>query len=140
VLHHSPDTARAVNEVRRVLRPGGRAKVMIYHRRSIVGALLWLRYAALRFDPGSSLDEMYARYLESPGTKAYTIEGAQNLFRDFRTTNYRIELSPADLMTGVAGQRHGGWMLSTARTIWPRALIRATCRQWGLFLLVDATK
>ena len=34
VLHHTPDTARAVREIHRVLRPGGRAVVMLYHRDS----------------------------------------------------------------------------------------------------------
>jgi SAM-dependent methyltransferase len=34
VLHHTPDTSRAVQEVYRVLRPGGRAIVMLYHRGS----------------------------------------------------------------------------------------------------------
>lgn len=34
VLHHTPDTANAVREVHRVLRPGGRAVVMLYHRNS----------------------------------------------------------------------------------------------------------
>lgn len=34
VLHHTPDTARAVAEIRRVLKPGGRAIVMLYHRGS----------------------------------------------------------------------------------------------------------
>jgi SAM-dependent methyltransferase len=34
VLHHTPDTARAVHEIRRVLKPGGRAIVMLYHRGS----------------------------------------------------------------------------------------------------------
>jgi ubiquinone/menaquinone biosynthesis C-methylase UbiE len=34
VLHHTPDTAAAVREVHRVLRPGGRAVVMLYHRNS----------------------------------------------------------------------------------------------------------
>jgi SAM-dependent methyltransferase len=34
VLHHTPDTAAAVREVHRVLRPGGRAVVMLYHRDS----------------------------------------------------------------------------------------------------------
>ena len=34
VLHHTPDTARAVREIHRVLRPGGRAVVMLYHRNS----------------------------------------------------------------------------------------------------------
>jgi len=34
VLHHTPDTVKAVKEVHRVLRPGGRAIVMLYHRNS----------------------------------------------------------------------------------------------------------
>src|SRR5436190_11645830 len=34
VLHHTPDTARAVAEIHRVLKPGGRATVMLYHRGS----------------------------------------------------------------------------------------------------------
>ena len=34
VLHHTPDTAAAVREIHRVLRPGGRAVVMLYHRNS----------------------------------------------------------------------------------------------------------
>ncbi len=34
VLHHTPDTARAVHEIHRVLRPGGQAIVMLYHRNS----------------------------------------------------------------------------------------------------------
>ena len=34
VLHHTPDTAAAVREIHRVLRPGGRAIVMLYHRDS----------------------------------------------------------------------------------------------------------
>ncbi len=34
VLHHTPDTVRAVSEVHRVLKPKGRAVVMLYHRDS----------------------------------------------------------------------------------------------------------
>jgi SAM-dependent methyltransferase len=34
VLHHTPDTASAVREIHRVLKPGGRAIVMLYHRGS----------------------------------------------------------------------------------------------------------
>jgi ubiquinone/menaquinone biosynthesis C-methylase UbiE len=34
VLHHTPDTEKAVKEVHRVLRQGGQAKVMLYHRNS----------------------------------------------------------------------------------------------------------
>jgi SAM-dependent methyltransferase len=34
VLHHTPDTQRAFDEIHRVLRPGGTAMVMLYHRNS----------------------------------------------------------------------------------------------------------
>jgi ubiquinone/menaquinone biosynthesis C-methylase UbiE len=34
VLHHTPETAQAIREIHRVLRPGGRAMVMLYHRDS----------------------------------------------------------------------------------------------------------
>ena len=34
VLHHTPDIESAIREVHRVLRPGGRAEVMLYHRNS----------------------------------------------------------------------------------------------------------
>ncbi|HEX3145326.1 MAG TPA: class I SAM-dependent methyltransferase, partial [Pyrinomonadaceae bacterium] len=34
VLHHTPDIEAAVSEIHRVLKPGGRAMVMLYHRGS----------------------------------------------------------------------------------------------------------
>ena len=36
VLHHSPDLARSIAELFRVLRPGGGFGVMVYHRRSFL--------------------------------------------------------------------------------------------------------
>src|SRR5262249_20886107 len=68
VLHHSPDTPHAVAEVWRVLRPGGTARVMIYHKPSIVAALLWVRYALLQARPRRSIDDVLSEHLESPGT------------------------------------------------------------------------
>lgn len=35
VIHHMPETRRAIAEFRRVLRPGGTAVVMVYHRSSL---------------------------------------------------------------------------------------------------------
>src|SRR5450759_48508 len=34
VLHHTPDTHRAINEAIRVTAPGGQVKLMLYHRHS----------------------------------------------------------------------------------------------------------
>jgi ubiquinone/menaquinone biosynthesis C-methylase UbiE len=55
VIHHSPDTAAAAREIHRVLKPGGTAKVMIFHTWSMVGFMLWVRYALLRAKPWRTL-------------------------------------------------------------------------------------
>lgn len=140
VLHHTPDTPRAIDEVWRVLRPGGRARVMVYHTHSIVGYLLWTRYALLAGRPGRSLADVYAHHLESPGTKAYTEDGARRLFHRFASVSTSIELSNGDLLEGAAGQQHRGAALSLARRVWPRGLIRRMAPGRGLFLLIDAVR
>jgi len=35
VLHHTPNTQRAINEIYRVLKPSGRFIIMLYHRNSL---------------------------------------------------------------------------------------------------------
>jgi SAM-dependent methyltransferase len=140
VLHHSPDTARAVREVHRVLRPGGVAKVMIYHSRSLTGYMLWLRYALLAGKPFTRLAEIYARHLESPGTKAYSPAGARALFAPFAEVRIAVQLNHGDLLMGAVGQRHRGALLGAAKALWPRPLIRALLPGHGLYLLIEARK
>ena len=54
VLHHTPDTARAVAEVRRVLKPGGRLIVMFYHRNSFQYRV---KFPLMRLVKGVSMQE-----------------------------------------------------------------------------------
>ena len=66
VLHHTPDTARAVREIHRVLKPGGRAVVMLYHRGSYnyrVGIRVLRRMGAglLKSDTGIKLVNVLTR-------------------------------------------------------------------------------
>jgi ubiquinone/menaquinone biosynthesis C-methylase UbiE len=140
VLHHSPDTARAVREVHRVLRPGGAAKVMIYQRHSLTAWMLWLRYALLAGRPWRSLDEVCAQHLESPGTKVYSPDEARALFRDFASVRVAVQLNHGDLLLGEAGQRHRGALLGIARRLWPRRLLRRLAARRGLYLLIEAVK
>jgi SAM-dependent methyltransferase len=140
VVHHSPDTPRAVDEIWRVLRRGGRAKLMIYHKHSLVGYMLWLRYAALAGRPWRSLADVYAHHLESPDTKAFTVPEARALFHRFTDVRISTVLTHGDLLESGAGQRHGGWLLSTARRVWPRRLLRRALPGHGLFMLIEAGK
>ncbi len=140
VLHHTPDTRRAIEEVYRVLRPGGIARIMVYNRYSVVGYVLWLRYALLAGHVDRSLDYIYHHYLESPGTKAYSIDQARLLLSSFSHANYRIQLSFGDLLQGAVGQRHTGVLLGIAKRCWPRWFIRRFCKNSGLYLMIEAVR
>lgn len=140
VVHHSPDTQRCFDEIHRVLRPGGEARVMIYHSRSLVGYMLWARYALAAGHPRRSLADVYATHLESPGTKAYSIAQGQELCRRFAAADVSVQLTFGDLLEGAAGQRHEGGVLAAARKVWPRALIRRRFADHGLDLLIVARK
>ena len=140
VIHHSPDTAKAARQILSVLKPGGTFRVMIYHKYSIVGLMLWVRYALLRLRPFTSLARVYARYLESPGTKAYTVGRAKALFSGAESVVVSTVLTHGDLLTSAAGQRHQGPLLTLARHFWPRALIRKLMPGFGLFLLIEGRK
>jgi SAM-dependent methyltransferase len=82
VLHHTPDTARAVGEAIRVLRPGGDLCVMLYARQSWVAFGMWARHALLRGRPWRSLADVISHHMESEGTKAFTASELRELFRD----------------------------------------------------------
>jgi SAM-dependent methyltransferase len=140
VIHHSPDPAKAAREILRVLKPGGVFRVMIYHFYSMVGVMLWVRYGLLRLRPFTSLHDIYAQYVESPGTKAYTVSQAEALFAGATRVHAWTVLSHADLLASAAGQRHRGPALTLARRIWPRRLIRRFLPGWGLCLLIEGQK
>ena len=139
VLHHSPDTQRAFSEAHRVLRPGGTLRVMVYHRPSVVGLMLWARYGLATGHPTRSLTEVYARHLESPGTKGYTIAEARSLVAPFGACKIRSAVSFGDLLLGEVGQQHVGIRLTLAKRFWPRPFIRRL-PMLGLLLLIEARK
>jgi 2-polyprenyl-3-methyl-5-hydroxy-6-metoxy-1,4-benzoquinol methylase len=100
VLHHTPDTAAAVREVHRVLRAGGQARVMLYHRGSlgywgeiIVGHGI-LRGELLR---GNSPADIMSKYVEfnqgggNPLVKVYSRREARQLFSMFREVKVQVE-------------------------------------------------
>jgi len=140
VIHHSPDTQKAIDEIFRTLKKGGEAKIMIYNTRSFVGYMLWIRYAFLKMKFNLSLKEIYDKYLESPGTKAYTKQEAKAMFSAFSSVSVSSKLSHADLLNSDAGQRHRGWILTLAKVFYPRFIIKKLFPSYGLFLIIKAIK
>lgn len=72
VLHHTPDTLRALGELVRVVKPGGEIKVMLYNRYSVWVFNQWFKHALLKGRPWKSLGWVLWNFNESAGTKAYT--------------------------------------------------------------------
>ena len=63
VVHHAEDPAKVLREFRRVLKPAGKCRIMIYHYDSI-WLHLWVAYIKMRREnafPGLSLREAFAR-------------------------------------------------------------------------------
>ena len=140
VLHHTPNTEQAFREVLRVLKPGGIARLMIYHKYSMVGYMLWVRYGLLGMKPWTSFEEIYARHLESPGTKAYSLSDAKKLASGFSSVSVSSRLSFGDLLEGGVGQRHGGFFLAAAKSLFPRTFVKRFLPKHGLCLLIEARK
>ena len=143
VLHHSPNTGQAIREVLRVLRPGGSATIMIYHARSAhrLHALV-----ALRPSPGKPLPHIAGHlraHLESPGTKAFTIEEARRMFALFLFPCARSASSSAwatCLKAQQASATRGLVLTAAPRALWPRWLLKKLMRNHGLGMLITAVK
>lgn len=132
VLHHTPDTQRAIDEVFRVLRPGGVAKIMLYHRRSLY---YWfsiiLKHGLVRGELARSTpEEIMSRYVEYsetgalPLVRAYTRDEVDRMFARFserRTTvrqltreELRAPRFVPDRFVDALGERWGWNVVMTA--------------------------
>ena len=107
VLHHTPDTAGAVREVHRVLKSGGVAKIMLYHRDSLnywVEIVLRRGLLGFEFLRGRSAEEIMSRVIEfsehdaRPLVKGYSRKQARELFKLFKDVRVEVEqLTRAEL-------------------------------------------
>jgi SAM-dependent methyltransferase len=164
VLHHTPDTARAVREVHRVLKPGGRAVVMLYHRDSYnyrvnisllrrAGARLLHTESGLRLahlltkEPVESLREHAARLRDdehsylSPGEfLSRNTDGAGNpLTRVYSRAEARAlfkDFAEVSLATHFLNKR---W-LPVLGGVLPRAAEARLAARWGWHLWIYARK
>jgi len=164
VLHHTPDTTKAIREIHRVLRPGGRAVVMLYHRNSYnyrVNISLLRRAGAqlLKWDSGVSLvhkltgeplDKLqeHARllrtqkqsYLSDEEFLSQNTDGAGNPLARVYSRREAGELfrdfSKVTLETYFLNKR---WLPLVGRLL-PRSLESQLASRWGWHLWIYATK
>jgi len=140
VLHHSPDTPRAFREVRRVLRPGGAFRGMVYHVPSWTGWMVWAMQSLLRGRPFRSVKRSLFEHLESPGTKAYTLRECRELLETAGFVDVRLHtrLGPGDLLTIRPSEKYAGRLHGLLFRLYPRWLVRLLGDRFGLYLLIEA--
>jgi ubiquinone/menaquinone biosynthesis C-methylase UbiE len=163
VLHHTPDTAAAIREIHRVLRPGGKAVVMLYHRDSYnyrvnISMLRRTGVQLLRWNTGIKLVHLltgepedslrdHARqlqtrseYLNSEEFLSRNTDGAGNpLARVYSHREARElfkDFAHVELRTYFLNKR---W-LPVLGPLLPRSLESQLAARWGWHLWIYATK
>jgi len=164
VLHHTPDTQQAINEIHRVLKPSGRAIVMLYHRHSYnyainirllrrigAGLLRWnggLQLVhRLTGEPIDSLEEHAAMlrkdprgYFKSEEFLSRNTDGAGNpLARVYSRTEARLlfkHFRHVDMKTYFLNKR----FIPLVGGLLPHSIESQLASRWGWHLWIYATK
>ena len=93
VLHHTPNTQKAIDEIYRVLKPGGRIIIMLYHKDSVhvyLGAPLYRLSHKLQAGAHSVVEDWVRVYdgAENPLGKAYSRSEIRTMFSRFRNLGF----------------------------------------------------
>lgn len=135
VLHHTPGTEEAIEEIHRVLKPSGKAIVMLYNRSSLLywGGIILKRGILggqlLKQSP-SEIMSRCVEYTETDGrplVKAYTRSQARRLFNRFARCSIEVnQLSREELK--VLGR------------VIPETIFQSVARRFGWNLIIKAVK
>ena len=128
VIHHSPNTIKALEEIIRVLKPGGTAKIMVYHRHSLLTLFFWVKHALLKGRPWKSFAWVLWHKMESLGTKAYTVKEMQEILNKYNLKDVKVQPSfsyydrlgrfnkfmqkTAMILANIIGREKVGWFLT----------------------------
>jgi len=104
VLHHTPNTEVAIQELVRVVRPGVEFKIMLYNRYSVFVFNQWVKNALRRGKPWKSLAWAIWHHVESIGTKAYTRAELKRILSRLPLAHVQVQtfLTSADYLSADA--------------------------------------
>jgi SAM-dependent methyltransferase len=142
VLHHSPDLSRSIEELLRVLRPGGEFGVMLYHRHSLLYWYRVLYLEGLLHGERIFLDDLRLASRYTDGERA---EGNPHTWPITRAEAHRIFGAHArEVNVRVLGTDIDGILASEiAPVAWrviPRLLRKSLARRFGWSLWISGVK
>jgi len=137
VIHHSANTSQIVKEIYRVLKPNGKASIMVYHRNST----RYMVYGGLSkgilngyFFRYRSLYEVNMTFTDGYIARHYTRKSAARLFSSFSSVSTRV-------MDGEVPAMFRGWdMLTRILPIVMKPLNRWIVKRYGWFLFINIVK
>ncbi len=163
VLHHTPDIQAALREVHRVLKPGGRALVMLYHRGSYnyqIGIRVLRRAGAglLRSESGIKIvNRLTGEPIDSLREHAASLRNAQGRFSSAELLNQSTD-GAGNPLARVYSRREARDLFRNFREVdlrayflnkrfiplignlLPRSIEAALASRWGWHLWVYAKK
>ena len=124
VLHHTPETQKAVDEAWRVLKPGGRAVISLYYRNLLLRPFMFkvtqtvMRLFGMKvvgrenMANSSSVEEFVRQYdgTDNPIGKVYSQKEAAQLFRKFRITGTELHYFPKRFLPEVIRRHIPLWL------------------------------
>ena len=137
VIHHTPDTWRALDEILRVVRPGRSVKLMLYNRHSVCALAVWLRHCLLAVRPWRPISWALYHYVESLGTKAFTLDEIASRLRARSITDFSLKSSPTFYDSVHAAQSWKGRLLIRFTQMIARVL---GWHKMGWFVMIEFVK
>lgn len=89
-LHHSPNTRKCINELYRVLRHGGTAMVMLYHKGYQYYYMLLCYILGCKWIKKSLQDYISFKYDKAPLSQLFSKKQLYTFFKDFEDINIQI--------------------------------------------------
>ena len=140
VIHHSADTARVVGELARVLRPGGEARLMVYHRPSFLAAYATVAGVLTGRIFRMTREELLHSFVDGALARFYTApEFAALLSPHFREVETGV-LGQVNELIPLPGWGPLAWLKLQSTRLIPRALFEPLLRRWGYFLWTRAVR
>ena len=92
VVHHSGNIKKSLAEIYRVLKEGGRSKIMIYNKNSLVVFVYWLLYSIKDFNFTRTRAQIIADNIESPGTLILSRKEFKYILKSIGFSNFKFYL------------------------------------------------